>query len=135
MRAVNLLPRDEVPKSFEAKRGVVFGAAGGAALVTVALTALMLSAGNAISDHQAAVDTAKAELAAIPTAPDAAENAADDAALSAELSTRTTALSTALAGRVRLGQRAPPGVAGAPRGRLVDEPHELLRPELRDRSQ
>ena len=54
MRAVNLLPRDEVPKSFEAKRGVVFGAAGGAALVTVALTALMLSAGNAISEHQAA---------------------------------------------------------------------------------
>jgi Tfp pilus assembly protein PilN len=100
MRAVNLLPRDEVPKSFEAKRGVVFGAAGGAALVTVALTALMLSAGNAISDHQAAVDTAKAELAALPTAPDAAENAADDAALSAELSTRTTALSTALSGRI-----------------------------------
>jgi Tfp pilus assembly protein PilN len=100
MRAVNLLPRDEVPKSFEAKRGVIFGAAGGAALVTVALTALMLSAGNAISDHQAAVDSAKAELAALPAAPDRAQDAANDAALSAELSTRSTALSTALADRV-----------------------------------
>ena len=29
MRAVNLLPRDEQPSSFAAKRGVVFGAVGG----------------------------------------------------------------------------------------------------------
>ncbi len=29
MRAVNLLPRDEPKKSFEANRGVVVGAAGG----------------------------------------------------------------------------------------------------------
>ena len=53
MRAVNLLPRDDVPKSFEAKRGVVFGAAGGAALVTVGLTALMLSASGSIGERQA----------------------------------------------------------------------------------
>jgi Tfp pilus assembly protein PilN len=100
MRAVNLLPRDDVPKSFEAKRGVVFGAAGGAALVTVALTALMLGAGGAIGERQATVDSLKAELAALPKAPGAAENAANDAALAAELSKRSTALSTALAGRV-----------------------------------
>ena len=37
MRAVNLLPRDDGPKSFAASRGVVFGAAGGAALVTAGL--------------------------------------------------------------------------------------------------
>jgi Tfp pilus assembly protein PilN len=100
MRAVNLLPRDDVPKSFEAKRGVVFGAAGGAALVTVAMTALMLSAGGAISDHQAAIDSLNAELAALPKTPNAAENAANNAALSAELTKRSASLSTALAGRV-----------------------------------
>lgn len=100
MRAVNLLPRDDVPKSFEAKRGVVFGAAGGAALVTVGLTALLLAAGGAIDERQATVDSLKAELTALPTAPDAAEDAANNAALAAELSKRSTALSTALAGRV-----------------------------------
>jgi Tfp pilus assembly protein PilN len=100
MRAVNLLPRDDVPKSFEAKRGVVFGAAGGAALVTVGLVALMLGAGGAISENQAAVDSAKAELAAMPSAPDAAQDAADNAELAAELSRRSTALSTAIADRV-----------------------------------
>ena len=100
MRAVNLLPRDDVPKSFEAKRGVVFGAAGGAALVTVGLTALLLSAGGTISERQAAVDANKAALAAMPKAPDAAEDTSNDAALAAELSTRSAALSTALASRV-----------------------------------
>ena len=100
MRAVNLLPRDDVPKSFEAKRGVVFGAFGGAAVITVGLTALMLGAGGAIGERQATVDSLKAELTALPTAPDAAEDAANDAALASELSRRSTALSTALAGRV-----------------------------------
>jgi Tfp pilus assembly protein PilN len=100
MRAVNLLPRDDIPKSFEAKRGVVFGAAAGAALLTVGLSALMIGAGGAVKEHQSAVDSAKAELAAIPTAPASAEAAADDAALTAELSKRSTALSTAIASRV-----------------------------------
>jgi len=100
MRAVNLLPRDDVPKSFEAKRGVVFGAFGGAAVITVGLTALLLGAGGAIGERQATVDSLKAELTALPTAPDAAEDAANDAALASELSRRSTALSTALAGRV-----------------------------------
>jgi Tfp pilus assembly protein PilN len=100
MRAVNLLPRDDAPKSFEAKRGVFFGAAGGAALITVGLTALMLGAGGAISERRAAVDAAKVELASLPTAPDTAEEVANNEALAAELSKRSTALSTALAGRV-----------------------------------
>jgi Tfp pilus assembly protein PilN len=100
MRAVNLLPRDDVPKSFEAKRGVVFGAAGGAALLSVGLTALMLGSSGAIGERQAAVDSLKAELAALPKTPGAAENAANDAALAAELSKRSTSLSTAIAGRV-----------------------------------
>ena len=44
MRAVNLLPRDETPKSFEARRGVAFAAAGGTAFVTVILAVAMINA-------------------------------------------------------------------------------------------
>jgi Tfp pilus assembly protein PilN len=100
MRAVNLLPRDDVPKSFEAKRGVVFGAAGGAALITVGLTALMLGASGAIGERQATVDSLKSELAALPKTPSGAEEAANDAALASELNSRSTALSTALGNRI-----------------------------------
>lgn len=100
MRAVNLLPRDEPKKSFEAGRGVVFGAAGGAALVTVAFTALMLSAGGAAAEHQATVRALQAELAVIPKSSGVAESAADDAVISTELSKRSAALSSVLAGRV-----------------------------------
>lgn len=100
MRAVNLLPRDEPKKSFEAGRGVIFGAAGGAALITAGLTALMLSAGGAISQHQAEVDALNAQLAVIPKSSGPSDNAAEDAALSAELSKRSSALSTVLSGRV-----------------------------------
>ena len=47
MRAVNLLPRDEAKRSFEAKRGVVFGGVGGAALATAVLASMLISAGGA----------------------------------------------------------------------------------------
>lgn len=101
MRAVNLLPRDEPKKSFEAGRGVIFGAAGGAALITAVCTAMMLGAGGTVSQRQADVDALKAELAAIP-GPSGADNdtAAEDAVISSELSKRSTALSTVLADRV-----------------------------------
>jgi Tfp pilus assembly protein PilN len=100
MRAVNLLPRDEPKKSFEAGRGVVFGAAGGAALVTAGLTALLLGAGGSIADSQSRIDALNAELAAIPKSSRATETAAQDAAISTELSKRSNALSTVIAGRV-----------------------------------
>jgi Tfp pilus assembly protein PilN len=100
MRAVNLLPRDEPKKSFEAGRGVVFGAAGGAALVTAVLTALMLSAGGSASERQARIDALQAELAVIPSASGTTETAAADAAISSELSRRSSALSKVLGGRV-----------------------------------
>ncbi len=100
MRAVNLLPRDEPKKSFEAGRGVFFGAAGGAALVTAGLTALMLGAGGTISEHQSNIDALTAELAAIPKSSGVAEQAAEDAVISSELSRRTSALSNVLTGRV-----------------------------------
>jgi len=98
MRAVNLLPRDEVKRSFEAKRGVVFGTAGGAALVTVLLVTMTMSAGGAVSEKQAELDGLRAEIAAIP-APTAQETGTDDA-LAAAKGARVGALSSALTSRV-----------------------------------
>ena len=100
MRAINLLPRDEVKRSFEAKRGVAFGAAGGAALVTVLLAAAMISAGGATSEQQARIDSLNAELAALPEPPTDGAPAVTDDTLVAEKSARITALSTALGSRV-----------------------------------
>ena len=98
MRAVNLLPRDEVKRSFEAKRGVVFGAAGGAALVTVLLVTMTMSASGAIGEKQAELDAIRAEIAAIP-AP-VAHAAGNDDALVAAKGARVGALSSALTSRV-----------------------------------
>jgi Tfp pilus assembly protein PilN len=98
MRAVNLLPRDEVKRSFEAKRGVIFGAAFGAALATAALVSMTISAGGAVSEKQAELDTLRAEIAAIP-AP-AVKDANNDDVLAADKSARIGALSAALTSRV-----------------------------------
>jgi len=56
VRAVNLLPRDVATRSFEAKRGVVFGGIGGAALATAVLASMMISAGGAASSKQEELD-------------------------------------------------------------------------------
>jgi Tfp pilus assembly protein PilN len=98
MRAVNLLPRDEVVKSFEAKRGVAFGGAFGAALVTAALVSMSISAGGAVGDKQAQLDTIHAEIAAVP-APVVKDTSTDDA-LAAVKTARIGALSAALTSRV-----------------------------------
>jgi Tfp pilus assembly protein PilN len=98
MRAVNLLPRDDVVRSFEAKRGVAFGAAGGAAFVSVLLAAAIISAGGSASEQQAQLDSLNAELAALPKP--AADTGAGDETLAADKSARIAALSTALGGRV-----------------------------------
>lgn len=100
MRAVNLLPREVPTKSFEAKRGVIFGAAGGFALVTVALTALMFGAGGAISEQQSQLDTLNAEFAALPRPDPEAGDSGVDAMLAAEKNERITALSGALSSRI-----------------------------------
>lgn len=98
MRAVNLLPRDEVKRSFAAKRGVVFGSAAGAALVTVVLVSMTVSAGGAIGEKQAEVDALRAQIAAIP-APNVKDTSTDDA-LAAQKGARIGALSAALTTRV-----------------------------------
>jgi Tfp pilus assembly protein PilN len=98
MRAVNLLPRDEVTRSFAAKRGVVFGSAAGAALVTVVLVSMTVSAGGAVGEKQAEVDALRAQIAAIP-APTVKDTSTDDA-LAAQKGARIGALSAALTTRV-----------------------------------
>ena len=99
MRAVNLLPRDEPTRSFEAKRGLVFLGGGGAALVTVALATLIMGASGTVSQQRQALDGINAELAAIPK-PEAGESAQDDSALVSEKAARISALSTVLSSRI-----------------------------------
>jgi Tfp pilus assembly protein PilN len=100
VRAVNLLPREEQPRSFAANRGVAFGAAGGVALVTVALSALMINAGGAIQQQNAERDALNAQLAALPHAAVDQQDSEANAALASEKNLRITALSGALATRV-----------------------------------
>ena len=100
MRAVNLLPQDEQPRSFAAYRGVAFGAGGGVALVSVALAALTISAGGAIQQQSAERDSLNAELAALPPAPVDQQESSTNAALVFEKNQRITALSSALSTRV-----------------------------------
>ena len=98
MRAVNLLPRDEVKRSFEAKRGVVFGGVGGAALATAVLASMVISAGGAASSKQEELDGLRAQIAAIPVVP-VVDTSREDT-LAAEKGARIGALSAALSGRV-----------------------------------
>ena len=98
MRAVNLLPRDEAPKSFAAKRGVVFGGVFGAALATAVIASMMISAGGAASSKQEELDAIRAQIAAIPTVP--VVDTSEEDALAAEKGARVGALSAALSGRL-----------------------------------
>ena len=98
MRAVNLLPRDEPTRSFAAKRGVVFGGVGGAALATAVLASMVMSAGGTVSSKQAELDGLRAQIAAVP--PVQVEDTSSEDALAAEKGARVGALSAALAGRV-----------------------------------
>ena len=98
MRAVNLLPRDEAPRSFAANRGVVFGGVGGAALATAVLASMFLSAGGSVDTKQGELDSLRAQIAAIPAAP--AKDTSEDDVLATEKGARVGALSAALAGRV-----------------------------------
>lgn len=100
MRAVNLLPRDEPTRSFEAKRGVVFLGGGGAALVTVAMAALMIGAGGAVKQGRQSLDLIQAEISAVPKPVADPDQAQDDGVLAAEKAARISALSTALGGRI-----------------------------------
>ena len=98
MRAVNLLPRDEAKRSFEANRGVVFGGVGGAALATAVLASMMISAGGSASSKQQELDSVRAQITAIPTV--RVIDTSKEDALAAEKGARIGALSAALGGRI-----------------------------------
>ena len=98
MRAVNLLPRDEAKRSFEAKRGVVFGGVAGAALATAVLASMTVSAGGSVRSKQDELDALRAQIAAIPAVP--AIDTSEEDALAADKGARIGALSAALSGRV-----------------------------------
>jgi Tfp pilus assembly protein PilN len=98
VRAVNLLPREEAKRSFEAKRGVVFGAVGGTALATAVLASMTMSAGGTVSSKQAELDSLRAQIASIPVAP--IKDTSEEDALAADKGARVGALSAALSGRV-----------------------------------
>ena len=100
MRAVNLLPRDEPTRSFEAKRGVVFLGGGGAALVTVAMAALVIGAGGAVKQQRQSLELIEAEMSAVPKPVADPNETQDDGVLAAEKAARISALSTALGGRI-----------------------------------
>ena len=100
MRAVNLLPRDEVKRSFEAKRGVVFGAVGGAALATVILVSMSISAGGAAGDKRAELDGIRAQIAAVPAPVTESTDASNNEELAAAKGARIGALSSALTARI-----------------------------------
>lgn len=98
MRAVNLLPRDTAVKSFAANRGVAFGAAGGAALATVVLATMTMTASGALSEKQTELDLLRVQIASVPRP--VVKDTSGDEALAAEKGARVGALSSALGGRI-----------------------------------
>jgi Tfp pilus assembly protein PilN len=96
MRAVNLLPRDE--KRQRSQPGtVLLTAVLGGVLVTAILAGLFLTTSSKVGERQSNVDALRAELAAIPPAPEAP---VDSSGLESEKSQRVTLLGKALASRV-----------------------------------
>lgn len=67
MRAVNLLPRQQVEQKRERPNAVVLGAALGGATVLLVLVAGFLLANRSVDRQQQALSTARAELAATPS--------------------------------------------------------------------
>lgn len=99
MRAVNLLPREEVRPSFGGtSRRVAIGASTGFALISVGLAALVISAGSVVASKQQTLDGLRADVAELQ--PVAVTPAQDDSALVSERSARIGALAQALAGRI-----------------------------------
>jgi Tfp pilus assembly protein PilN len=96
MRAVNLLPRDE-GRTRRQPGAVLLTAVLGSVLLTAVLCGGFLMASSGVTDKEAQLDSAKAELAAIPppAQPDTSQST-----LVAEKDARLTVLGTALANRI-----------------------------------
>ena len=97
MQAVNLLPR-ELDRTTRRPNVVAIVAAAGALFLAAVLGGLFVLSSSTLSENEAKLALARAELAALP-AP-AQPEPAQDAALAAERAPRVAALSTVLAQRV-----------------------------------
>ena len=97
MRAVNLLPRDDVRGKSRQKNPVLLGGVVAAVAATAILAAVFLTVSTGVADRQERLDAAQAELDATPVPPPADATAST---LEQEKSKRVVALSTALAKRV-----------------------------------
>ena len=99
MRAVNLLPRDQAPKSRVKKEQLPFVVGGCVGLVVTAILASQYlgQSGKVAAERQTLGDL-KAQLAALPAPPPGPT--AEQTKLASEQSTRLTALETALKTRV-----------------------------------
>jgi Tfp pilus assembly protein PilN len=96
MRAVNLLPRDEKRQRSQPGAVLLTGVLG-SVLVVALLAGGFLMTSSTASDRQAEVDALRAELAAIPPAPEAPT---DSSGLETQKSERVTLLGKALAARI-----------------------------------
>ena len=98
MRAINLLPRDDVRRGRQKPQWVVLVPVVLAVLLTAVFSAMFLSASGKVKDKQAELQQLQDELHAIPT-PDA-NRVKTQTALAADKQARVTALTTALSRRV-----------------------------------
>ena len=99
MRAINLLPKDDVRRGRPQKnQWIVLIPVVLAVLAAALLSAMFLSASGTVKDKQAELTTLQDELHAIPT-PDASR-VKTQSALAADKQARVTALSAALSRRV-----------------------------------
>jgi Tfp pilus assembly protein PilN len=96
MRSVNLLPRDDNRQRPQPGAVLLTGVLG-SVLVTAVLAGLFMMTSSSVSDRQSELDGLRAELAAIPPAPEAP---ADNSGLETEKSARVALLGKALGARV-----------------------------------
>jgi Tfp pilus assembly protein PilN len=96
MRSVNLLPRDD-RRQRPQPGAVLLTAVLGSVLVTAVLAGAFMMTSSSVSDRQSELDGLRAELAAIPPAPEAP---ADNGGLETEKSARVALLGKALGARV-----------------------------------
>ena len=96
MRSVNLLPRDDKRQRPQPGAVLLTGVLG-SVLVTAVLAGFFMMASSSVSDRQSELDGLRAELAAIPPAPEAP---ADNSGLETEKSARVAVLGKALGARV-----------------------------------
>ena len=98
MRAVNLLPKDQVRVGTKVQKIAVGVGTGGAVIMTALLAMMFLSASSKVRDAQLTLDDLKAQLAIIP--PPAAGPSAGATALAAQQGPRVAAVTAALQRRV-----------------------------------